>query len=181
MATYNELRNINVNAHTEKKGQLTYLSWAWAVDTLLQHDSGATWEFPEPKYFGDTVMVFCNVTAFGKTMKMQLPVMDNRNNAISNPDARKISDATMRCLAKCIACFGIGLYIYSGSDLPEDDEPAKPEPLNVDKALAAIRSAKDMATLKRYHTEAVKRATGDDVFALDAAYEVAKEVLEASK
>ena len=118
MATYNELRKINVNEHTEKKGQLTYLSWAWAVDTLLQHDSTAVWEFPEPKYFGDTVMVFCNVTAFGKTMKMQLPVMDNRNNAISNPDARKISDATMRCLAKCIACFGIGLYIYAGEDLP---------------------------------------------------------------
>ena len=181
MATYNELRNINVNAHTEKKGQLTYLSWAWAVDTLLQHDSGATWEFPEPKYFGDTVMVFCNVTAFGKTMKMQLPVMDNRNNAISNPDARKISDSTMRCLAKCIATFGIGLYIFAGEDLPQDSEPAKPEPLNVDKALAAIRSAKDIATLKKFHEAAVKRATGDDVFALDAAYEVAKEVLEGSK
>ena len=118
MTSYNELRKINVNEHTEKKGQLTYLSWAWAVDTLLQHDSSAVWEFPEPKYFGDTVMVFCNVTAFGKTMKMQLPVMDNRNNAINNPDARKISDATMRCLAKCIACFGIGLYIYAGEDLP---------------------------------------------------------------
>lgn len=118
MTSYNELRKINVNEHTEKKGQLTYLSWAWAVDTLLQHDPSAVWEFPEPKYFGDTVMVFCNVTAFGKTMKMQLPVMDNRNNAISNPDARKISDATMRCLAKCIACFGIGLYIYAGEDLP---------------------------------------------------------------
>ena len=118
MTSYNELRKINVNEHTEKKGQLTYLSWAWAVDTLLQHDPSAVWEFPEPKYFGDTVMVFCNVTAFGKTMKMQLPVMDNRNNAIVNPDARKISDATMRCLAKCIACFGIGLYIYAGEDLP---------------------------------------------------------------
>ena len=118
MNSYNELRKINVNEHTEKKGQLTYLSWAWAVDTLLQHDPSAVWEFPEPKYFGETVMVFCNVTAFGKTMKMQLPVMDNRNNAINNPDARKISDATMRCLAKCIACFGIGLYIYAGEDLP---------------------------------------------------------------
>ena len=118
MNSYNELRKINVNEHTEKKGQLTYLSWAWAVDTLLQHDPSAVWEFPEPKYFGETVMVFCNVTAFGKTMKMQLPVMDNRNQAISNPDARKISDATMRCLAKCIACFGIGLYIYAGEDLP---------------------------------------------------------------
>jgi hypothetical protein len=119
--TYAKLRAINVNAQTEKKGNLTYLSWTWAVDELLQADETATWDFPEPKYYGETVMVFCNVTAFGKTMKMQLPVMDNRNNAIANPDARKISDATMRCLAKCIACFGIGLYIYAGSDLPQLD------------------------------------------------------------
>jgi len=119
--TYAKLRAINVNAQTEKKGNLTYLSWTWAVDELLQADETATWDFPEPKYYGETMMVFCNVTAFGKTMKMQLPVMDNRNNAIANPDARKISDATMRCLAKCIACFGIGLYIYAGSDLPQLD------------------------------------------------------------
>ena len=149
MTTYNELRKINVNEHTEKKGQLTYLSWAWAVDTLLQHDSSAVWEFPEPKYFGDTVMVFCNVTAFGKTMKMQLPVMDNRNNAISNPDARKISDATMRCLAKCIACFGIGLYIYAGEDLPTGELDTQ-----VADWLAAIDACSDLEELKQVYMKA---------------------------
>jgi hypothetical protein len=118
---YANLRLINVNEKTEKKGNLTYLSWTYAVDELLQKDPMATWEFPEPKLYGDTMMVFCNVTAFGKTMKMHLPVMDNRNNALKNPDARKISDSMMRALAKCIACFGIGLYIYAGSDLPDVD------------------------------------------------------------
>ena len=149
MTSYNELRKINVNEHTEKKGQLTYLSWAWAVDTLLQHHSSAVWEFPEPKYFGDTVMVFCNVTAFGKTMKMQLPVMDNRNNAISNPDARKISDATMRCLAKCIACFGIGLYIYAGEDLPTGEMDSA-----VADWLAAIDSCSTLEELKDVYMKA---------------------------
>jgi hypothetical protein len=118
---YANLRLINVNEKTEKKGNLTYLSWTYAVDELLQKDPMATWEFPDPKLYGDTMMVFCNVTAFGKTMKMHLPVMDNRNNALKNPDARKISDSMMRALAKCIACFGIGLYIYAGSDLPDVD------------------------------------------------------------
>ena len=149
MTSYNELRKINVNEHTEKKGQLTYLSWAWAVDTLLQHDPSAVWEFPEPKYFGDTVMVFCNVTAFGKTMKMQLPVMDNRNNAISNPDARKISDATMRCLAKCIACFGIGLYIYAGEDLPTGEIDSQ-----VADWLAAIDACSTLEELKDVYMKA---------------------------
>lgn len=121
MKTYNELRTLNVNDHTEKKGQLTYLSWTYAVDTLLQNDPSATWNFLPPMEYNDTIMVRVDVTAFGKTMQMQLPVMDNRNQAIKSPDARKVSDSQMRCLAKCIATFGIGLYIFAGEDLPMED------------------------------------------------------------
>ena len=120
MSKFNELRKLNVNDHVEAKNGLKYLSWAWAVDVLLQNDPSATWEFPEPKYYGETVMVYCDVNAFGKTMKMHLPVMDNRNQAIKNPDSFQINKAMMRCLAKCIATFGIGLYIFSGEDLPSD-------------------------------------------------------------
>lgn len=154
MTTYAELRKINVNDHTEKKGQLTYLSWTWAVDTLLQNDPNATWEFPEPKVYNDTMMVFCNVTALGKTMRMQLPVMDNRNAAITNPDARKISDATMRCLAKCIACFGIGLYIYAGEDLPQID-------IDTDAILADLGKAKDKAALTLAYKKAMNACQGN--------------------
>jgi hypothetical protein len=35
---YSEIAAINVNEHIEKKNNLSYLSWAWAVDTLLRHD-----------------------------------------------------------------------------------------------------------------------------------------------
>lgn len=121
---YQELRKINVSEHIEKKNGLSYLSWSWAVDTLLQHDPMATWEFPEPAIYGESVMVYCNVHAFGKTMRMHLPVMDYKNQALKNPNSVDINKAMMRCLAKCIACFGIGLYIYSGEDLPEDATPA---------------------------------------------------------
>jgi hypothetical protein len=117
---YGELRKIDVGAHIEKKNGLSYLSWSWAVDTLLQHAPMATWEFPEPTHFGESVMVHCNVMAFGKTMRMHLPVMDFKNQALKNPTSVDVNKAMMRCLAKCIACFGIGLYIYSGEDLPED-------------------------------------------------------------
>jgi len=50
-----------------------------------------------------------------------LPVMDNRNNAISKPTSRQISDTKMRCLVKAISMFGLGSYIYAGEDLPEDN------------------------------------------------------------
>lgn len=172
MKTFKELREINVNEYVEKKGQLKYLSWTWAVDTLLQNDPDATWEFPEPKYFGDTVMVFCNVTALGKTMRMQLPVMDNRNNAIPNPDARKISDATMRCLAKCIACFGIGLYIYAGEDLPDVEE----QPIDVEPMVMQIRAAQNLDELKTVYIESVKKVGNNMVAkrALDVAKDAKK-------
>ena len=139
MNNYAKLAAINVGEHIEKKGQLSYLSWAWAVDQLLRQDPEANWEFNEPKYYGETVMVSVTVTAFGKPVTMQLPVMDNRNNAIVKPDARKISDSQMRCLVKAIACHGLGLYIYAGEDLPTDDR----DPLTVfeEQHLQVLRDA----------------------------------------
>jgi hypothetical protein len=120
---YNELRKINVSDHIEKKNGLSYLSWAWAVDTLLQQDPNATWSYSEPKQFGETLMVFCTVHAFGKSMTSQLPVLNFRNQAIPNPDAMAVNTAMQRCLAKAIALHGIGLYIYSGEDIPESEQP----------------------------------------------------------
>jgi hypothetical protein len=66
-------------------------------------------------------MVFCTVNAFGKSMTAQLPVMDYRNKAIQNPDAMSVNTAMQRCLAKAIALHGLGLYLYAGEDLPEED------------------------------------------------------------
>jgi hypothetical protein len=127
MSNFKELSKINVNQHTEKKNGLTYLSWAWAVDQLLQNDPTATWSYGEPVKFGETVMVFCSVTAFGKTMTSQLPVIDFRNKAIPNPDAMAVNTAMQRCLAKAIALPGIGLYIYAGEDIPQEDKVQAPQ------------------------------------------------------
>jgi len=35
-----------------------------------------------------------------------------------------VNTAMQRCLAKAIALHGIGLYIYSGEDIPESEQPA---------------------------------------------------------
>jgi len=120
MSTYLELRNVDVSDKIEKKNNLSYLSWAWAVDTLLQHDPLATWTYGQPVAFGDTVMVFCTVSAFGKSMTAQLPVMDYRNKAVPNPDAFAVNTAMQRCLAKAIALHGLGLSLYVGEDLWDD-------------------------------------------------------------
>ena len=127
----NELLKKNVNEHTEKKNNLTYLSWAWAWAEALKADSNATYKV---EMFGDkcfmdingTAMVFVTVTMFGKPMTCQLPVMDYRNKAIPNPDAFAVNTAIMRCMTKALSLHGLGLYIYAGEDIPEGGATIKP-------------------------------------------------------
>jgi hypothetical protein len=119
---FETLYEVNVNGHTEKKGAFTYLSWPFAVAEISKADPNVFFEYPEPATYKDgSVMVFANVTAFGKTMKAFLPVMDNKNKAIPNPNAFDVNKAMQRCLVKAIALHGLGLYIYAGEDLPETD------------------------------------------------------------
>lgn len=119
---FKELRGLDVSQYTEKKGKFTYLSWAHAVDQLLLKDETATFVFKEPTvYADDSMMVWCDVTAFGKTMTGYLPVLDHRNQPIKRPNAMQVNTAMQRCLAKTIALFGIGLYIYAGEDIPAGD------------------------------------------------------------
>jgi hypothetical protein len=157
MSKYAELRKVDVSKYIEKKNGLSYLSWSYAVDQLLQADETATWEFPEPKSFGETMMVYCDVSAFGKTMKMHLPVMDMRNKALVNPNTVDINKAQMRCLAKAIACFGLGLYIYSGSDLPEEEV----QPVDATALVEAIDACTDIEQLKIAFAQGYKVASKD--------------------
>ena len=157
MSKYSELRKIDVSSKIENKNGLSYLSWDWACDQLLQQDPMATWSYGEPVKFGETLMVFCTVNAFGKSMTAQLPVMDYRNKAIPNPDAFAVNTAMQRCLAKAIALHGIGLYIYAGEDLPQDD----PEPVDATALVEAIGVCTDMDQLKTAFAQAYKVASKD--------------------
>jgi hypothetical protein len=156
---------INVSDQIEKKNGLSYLSWAYAVDQLLQRDPQAIWEYrfgvdPETResvpyvHIGPTAMVFCTVNAFGVSRTAQLPVMDHRNKPIQKPDAFQVNTAMQRCLAKAIALHGIGLYIYAGEDLPEEQvtpEPPAPK-LTVEQIKAAKESLANCESLEELRT-----------------------------
>ena len=128
------LLKTNVNDHTEKKANLTYLSWAWAWAEALKADPKANYkvEMFDGKCYMDingTYMVWVTVTIFDKPMTCQLPVMDHRNKAIPKPDSFQVNTAIMRCMTKALSLHGLGLYIYAGEDLPETDvEPEKEKP-----------------------------------------------------
>lgn len=91
--------------------------------------------------------VFTSVTIEGITKEMWLPVMDSANKAmldhpytynvkrwdkaqnkwvLQEKTCEKatmfdINKTLMRCLVKNISMFGLGLYIYAGEDLPEEN------------------------------------------------------------
>ena len=144
-----ELLKINVNDHTERKGNLTYLSWAWAWAEVLKIDPTARYtvhewaDMPVCYLRNGTAMVKVSVEIKGDIKTCLLPVMDNRNRSIADPDSFAVNTAIMRCLTKCIALFGLGLYIFAGEDLPEGGEKPEPNP----EVLAQISACADVAAL----------------------------------
>ena len=136
----------NVNEHVEKKNGLSYLSWAWAWAEALKADPTANYriEMFDCKCYMEingTAMVFVTVTMFGKPMTCQLPVMDNFNRPISiegttttnkygkevttKLDSFNVNTAIMRCMTKGLALHGLGMYLYSGEDLPEEGDKSE--------------------------------------------------------
>lgn len=135
----------NVNEHCEKKNtgsaNLTYLSWAWAWAYVKQLYPDTTYSVREwdnkPYLFDENLgyLVETSVTIEGQTLSMRLPVMDGTNKAQKHVDYTystrngdktvvaatmfDINTAIMRCLVKNLGMFGLGLYIYSGEDIPQ--------------------------------------------------------------
>ena len=137
---WDTLSAVNVNNHVQVKQNLRYLSWPYAWSTLMQYYPESDYSYNELVRENDTVMVFCSVTVEKEGNKlirsMHLPVMDYRNKPISNPTSVDINKSMMRCLVKCIAMFGLGLYIYAGEDLPEADttkQAVEPKGFALDK------------------------------------------------
>ena len=153
---FENLNSINVNEHVEKKNGLSYISWVWAwaefkkkypdaTYTVWKDEKGLPYAYdPNTGY-----MCYVTVTAEGLTHEMWLPVMDGANKAmkaepytVTNRYGKQttveaatmfdINKTIMRALTKCLAMFGLGLYIYAGEDLPEGEEApvaeAKPAP-----------------------------------------------------
>lgn len=142
---FKDLNSINVNDNTEKKKNLTYLSWAWAWKSVKEKYPDATYtifkdENNKPYIYDDGLgyMCFTTVTIKDQTLEMWLPVMDGANKAmkkesytystkygekeVSAASMFDINKTIMRCLVKNLAMFGLGIYIYAGEDLPTDEE-----------------------------------------------------------
>lgn len=174
---FTELYSLNVNENVEKKEGLSYLSWSWAVAEILKKYPDMTYEILRfennlPYTYDEKTgyMVFTKVTIEGITREMWLPVMDSKNKAMLDHEytydvknwktgeivEKAVAPATMfdinktimRCLTKNFAMFGLGLYIYAGEDLPEEEQNKKitEEQIKQVKKLVAEDKIEDMLT-----------------------------------
>jgi len=170
MSIFEDLNKINVNDHTEGKNGLTYLSWTWAWAEFKKACPEARYEVKKfnglPYVYDENTgyMVYTSITVGDLTHEMWLPVMDSSNRAMKAHDYKyiakqygkevektcyaatmfDINKTIMRCLTKNMAMFGLGLYIYAGEDLPEEEKkPEEPKKI----------SAKDVEILTKLLTD----------------------------
>jgi len=133
MSKYKELNAINVNKMTEKKGNLTYLSWAYAwqetmkvcpdmTRTVYESATGNNYHTD-----GKTAWVKVGITIGGQEHIDYLPIMDARNAAlpIEKVTSFDVNKAIQRSTTKAIGLHGLGLYIYAGEDMPDEEKTAK--------------------------------------------------------
>lgn len=140
-SVFETLDKINVNDHTEKKGDLTYLSWAWAWREVKIHYPTATYTIYESpngwNYWtdGHTAWVKTGVTIEGLEYIEYLPIMTQRKGErvlrsipLDEITSMDVNKAIQRSLTKACARHGLGLYIYSGEDLPEVEKTEQKTP-----------------------------------------------------
>lgn len=124
-----DLNAINVSDKVEKKNGLSYLSWAYAWGELKKKHPNANYKIYEREdgciYWTDekTCWVKVGVTVGEIEHIEYLPVMNNVNKSIpkENVTSFEVNKAIQRALTKAIARHGLGLYIYAGEDLPEEE------------------------------------------------------------
>lgn len=150
------LNSVNCNDLTEKKGGLTYLSWAHAwrelkklypksYYTVYQNDL-------EWNYFTDNryCWVKTGVTVVTDECEVEhieyLPVMDYKNKSIPADMVTSfdVNKAIQRSLTKAVARHGLGLYIYAGEDLPNEADGSVEERKEIlEKAKNRIREREE--------------------------------------
>lgn len=138
------LSHIEVAPHVEHiqigSGKaLSYVPWHKAWLLTKREFPAATYQHGQDIVHADgTMEVEVTVQipdAAGEyfTTYARLAVMDNRFNAIANPNARDINDNRQRCLVKALAFAGLGLSLWdAGSTIPVGtlSDPITPKQLS---------------------------------------------------
>lgn len=129
MSVFETLYKIDVSDHIEKKNKQSYLSWAWAwayVKSIYPDAQYTVYENEDGWIYhtdGKTAWVKTGVTINGLEHIEYLYVMDFRNQSIplDKITSKDINTAIQRSITKALARHGLGLSLYAGEDLPEEN------------------------------------------------------------
>jgi hypothetical protein len=137
--SFKQLNAIDCTKHVEKKGKFTYLSWAWAWQTLKDHCPDATFrkhtfsardndgvQVPFMVDEAGYAYVMVTVTVDGLEATEIMPVLNHSNKPLQNPNSFDVNTALQRTLVKAIAFHGLGLYIYAGEDVNPVQDTTEP-------------------------------------------------------
>lgn len=131
-----ELNSVDVNEHIKQKNGMDYLSWMWAWQELKKRyplsystihetpEGMLVWRDPVGCHVKTSVTIVWEEDdgLHEHTATEYLPCMDFKNRTVEYDavDAMLVNKTIQRSLTKCIARLGIGGYLFSGEDLPED-------------------------------------------------------------
>ena len=168
-SVFSVLNAINCAEHVEKKNGLSYLSWAWAWTEVKKHFPDAFYTIYENAnglfYHTDgrTAWVKTGVTIEGIEHIEYLPVMDYRNQSITidRITSFDVNKAVQRSLTKACARHGLGLYIYAGEDLPEEEKAKAAEEAKAKAEADAKAKAEAEAKRKTELEKLAKKATAE--------------------
>lgn len=123
---WNTLQLIDVSEYVETKLKFDYLPWANAWVRVMEVYPESDFEFDEPKFYPNGTgeqWVTVNIRRGEDvvTRRWWLPYLNHTNHPIADPNSQNINNTRMRVLVKCLAMCGLGTELYSGEDVPDEN------------------------------------------------------------
>ena len=189
-SVFEQLSALNLSSKTEKRGNLTYLSWAhaWAECKKLFPDMTRTVYESETgmNYFtdGSTAWVKVGVTIQGQEHIDYLPVMDMRNQSVplANITSMQVNKTIQRSTVKALALHGLALNIYAKEDFPSESDSSmqavKPQPKATSK-VALVEGDANWEKVSTFVIDNMGTSTADIIKKLSVKYEISDSVKKA--
>jgi len=178
-SVFDTLNQIDVGKWIEKKGNLSYLSWANAYAEVKRHYPLMQYKTHENdlgfNYHTDGHSCWVKVSTTIEDLEHieYLPVMDFKNKSIPKDKVTSmdVNTAIQRALTKSLARHGLGLYIYAGEDLPQVINDAQVNRVN---ELIQSTSTDKKTFLEYYRVKEISELSQS--YALDAIFRLEKKI-----
>jgi hypothetical protein len=189
-SVFDQLSELNLSSKTEKRGNLTYLSWshAWgACKKLFPEMSRTVYESDTyMNYFtdGSTAWVKVGVTIQGQEHIDYLPVMDMRNQSVplANITSMQVNKTIQRSTVKALALHGLALNIYAKEDFPAESDSniqaVKAQPKTTAK-VALVEGDANWEKVSTFVIDNMGTSTADIIKKLSVKYEISDSVKKA--